>query len=65
MTRNVLLILVCCLWGVVTSPVGAVEEPLTLRQWARAVWESANEGDLGALEGYLSKIPEPPDNEQA
>jgi carboxyl-terminal processing protease len=65
LTRNVLLILVCCLWGAVASPVGAVEEPLTLRQWARAVWESANEGDLGALEGYLSKIPEPPDNEQA
>jgi len=65
LTRNVLLILVCCLWGAITSPVGAVEEPLTLRQWARAVWESANEGDLGALEGYLSKIPEPPYNEQA
>ena len=63
--RNVLLILVCCLWGAITSPVGAVEEPLTLREWARAVWESANQGDLGALEGYLSKIPDPPDNEQA
>jgi carboxyl-terminal processing protease len=45
--------------------VGAAEEPLTIREWARAVWESANEGDLGALEGYLNKIPQPPDNEQA
>jgi hypothetical protein len=43
----------------------AIDEPLTIREWARAVWESANQGDHGALEGYLSKIPEPPDNEQA
>ncbi|MHC4614547.1 MAG: S41 family peptidase [Planctomycetota bacterium] len=64
-TRHILLILVCCLWGAVTVPVGAAEEPLTLREWARAVWESANQGDLGALEGYLSKIPDPPGNEQA
>jgi carboxyl-terminal processing protease len=40
-------------------------EPLSLREWSRAVWDSANQGDLGALEDYLSKIPEPPDNEQA
>jgi carboxyl-terminal processing protease len=64
-TRHLLLLLVCCLWGAVAAPVGAGDEPLSLREWARAVWDSANRGDLGALEDYLSKIPEPPDNEQA
>jgi carboxyl-terminal processing protease len=64
-TRFLLLLLVCCLWAAVASPVGAGSEPLTIRDWARAVWDSANQGDLGALENYLSKIPEPPDNKQA
>ncbi|MHC4589156.1 MAG: hypothetical protein ACYTAQ_07410, partial [Planctomycetota bacterium] len=64
-TRYLLLLLVCCLWGAVASAARAGGEPLSVQEWARAVWDSANQGDLGALEDYLSKIPEPPDNEQA
>jgi carboxyl-terminal processing protease len=64
--RRLLLVLVAfCLWGSALSPAVAGGEPLSLQDWARAVWDSANQGDLGALEDYLSRIPDPPDNEQA
>jgi carboxyl-terminal processing protease len=32
-------------------------------EWGRAVWESATQGDLGALEVHLNRIPGPRDNE--
>jgi carboxyl-terminal processing protease len=63
--RHLLLLLVVCwLWGTV-PPAGAADEPLSIRDWAKAVWDSANDGDLGALEGYLSRIPDPPDDAHA
>ncbi len=41
------------------------DDQLSLPQWSKLVWESARQGDRGALETYLSRIPEPADNAQA
>ncbi len=41
------------------------DDQLSLPQWSQAVWDSARRGDQGALEQFLSRIPEPAGNEQA
>jgi carboxyl-terminal processing protease len=63
-TRTILLVLIVCgLWG--SLPVAAAsDQELSIGDWARAVWQSAADGNLGALEAHLSRIPQPPDNAQ-
>ncbi len=58
-TTRFFLLVVLCICGVVTGPAHAEQQELTLKQWSRAVWDSASKGDQGALETYLHQIPQP------
>jgi hypothetical protein len=58
-TRLILLV-VLLLCGAVVSPARAENQPAPLTEWARGVWKSANDGDLGALERHLKTFPEEP-----
>ncbi len=64
-TRIVILVVVICLWGMVVSPARADEQPLSIQEWSRLVWDSARRGDQNQLETYLQRIPVPLENQHA
>ncbi|MCZ6445315.1 MAG: S41 family peptidase [Planctomycetota bacterium] len=59
------LIVAVCVWGACVCPLNAQDEQLTIERWSELVWESASQGDRGALETYLKQIPERAENEDA
>ena len=66
-TRTILLSLLY-VGGVFVAPLAAADTEqaeLTIQEWSRLVWESANSGDQRSLDAYLDAIPETRHNEQA
>ena len=59
------LIVAVWVWGACVCPLNAQDERLTIERWSELVWESASQGDRGALETYLKQIPGRAENEDA
>ncbi len=61
MTRlklNPIVLIACFLASVAIAPPAVLaDDPLTVEQWSKLVWESARQGDRGALNDYLHRFP--------
>ena len=56
--RNPIVLIACFLASVAIAPPAVLaDDPLTVEQWSKLVWESARQGDRGALNDYLHRFP--------